>query len=114
MFTYGAFGEIGSEFYTRERFFGITIKLRFRISDVKNEVFTLKCLPPLKGSWCTFALASEAPARTCLTLSVGTEKRLYAKLLGLHSLRHAIQRQIDAEVEHIKTSIENTDSEGDL
>lgn len=114
VFTRGAFGEIGSEFYTREKFFGIMIKLRFRISDVKKDVFTLSCLPPLKGSWCRFALAAESPEHTCLTLDVNTERRLHAILLNLPGLRNAIQRQINAEVQHIKASIENTNSEGDL
>ncbi len=111
-FTKGTFGRPDSEFYTIERFFGIRLKLRFRITDVMRYDFQVEGRRPLVGSWCKFSLKAQSPERTILSLDVGTHNRIHAAFLKLTMLHNAVQHQIDAEVQNIKLNIESTFSKG--
>ncbi len=41
-FTKGNFGEVGSRFYTRERFYGFLVKLTFRLTEVSANKFYIR------------------------------------------------------------------------
>ena len=109
-FTSGDFGEVGARFYTLERFHGLPLKLSFQLSGISDTSFTFDLLKPLSHIQGAFAMHAQSPQETRLTLSVSTNSDFVRQLFKLPLLRSAIQNQIDAEVRHIKSRVENSGS----
>jgi len=105
-FTEGDFGEPGARFQTRETFAGVPVSLRFELIQVDGTGFRFRlCHLPLAilGS---FSLQPLSEHSTALTLEIESDGPLAAFFLRLPFVRGAIRRQIEAEVEHIGSSME--------
>ena len=108
-FTEGQFGEPGARFQTTERFQGLTVTLKFRLTGVVEDRFTFCLLAPVRGIWGFFELQPAGAGNTRLRLAVGSEQRLQRGLLKLPPVRRSVQQQIEGEVAHIKQSMEEVD-----
>ncbi len=104
--TQGDFGEVGSRFETEEVFRGFRATLRFELRDVGAYHFRFRLLAPPLPVWGAFVIAERAAPPITLRLDVGATNRVGAGLLRLPLLSGAIRRQIQAEVEHIRASME--------
>ncbi len=107
-FTQGDFGEVGARFETQERFYGLRLTLRFELTEVGESEVRFRVLRPPAPVWGAFILEAEGFQKTLLTLRIGSENRAGAAFLNLPLVRGAIQRQIQAEVENIRDSMERT------
>jgi hypothetical protein len=105
-FTQGNFGEVGARFETRERFFGLRLTLRFELAKVKRYQFHFRVLKPVLPIWGAFVLEPLGERRTRLRLEIGSEGRLGTLALDFPLVRRAVQRQIQGEVDHIRSSME--------
>ncbi|MBN1934144.1 MAG: hypothetical protein JW934_05750 [Anaerolineae bacterium] len=106
-FTQGDFGRAGARFQTVERFLGVCKTLHFELIAVGETSFEFTLLDPLNGQvWGAFILEARSPALSALILNVGAHAPLGARFLRFWLVRLAVQRQIDGEVRHIKTSME--------
>ncbi len=105
-FVKGNFGEAGALFETQERFYGLRFTLRFELTEVKDNSFYFRLLSPALPVWGAFVLKAHTAEKTSLALKIGATTRSGRWVLRLPLLRGAILRQINAEVEHIKTSME--------
>jgi hypothetical protein len=110
-FVQGDFGEVGARFETQERFHGLRLTLRFELSDVEATSFRFRLLQPPLPIWGAFVIEprdSDTGDQTdsiILYLDVGSTTRLGRRILNLPLVKDAIQRQTQAEVEHIKASL---------
>ena len=104
-FTQGTFGEIGARFETLEAFYGLKIALHFELTDVSESRFRfqLRHLPV----WGAFSIEALAPGSVRLGLDVGANSRFGRVFLRLPLVKSAVRRQIQAEVDNIKASMEN-------
>ena len=107
-FTQGDFGEVGARFETQERFYGLRLTLRFELTEVGESEVRFRVLRPPVPVWGAFVLEAEGPQGTLLTLRIGSDSQAGATFLNLPLVRGAIQRQIQAEVENIRDSMERT------
>ncbi|NBD34549.1 MAG: hypothetical protein GVY30_00955 [Chloroflexi bacterium] len=107
-FTQGDFGEVGARFETQERFYGLRLTLRFELTEVGDTEVRFRVLRPPAPIWGAFLLEAEGPQQTLLTLRIGSDSQAGAAFLNLPLVRGAIQRQIQAEVENIRDSMERT------
>ena len=107
VFTSGTFGQIGSHFQTRERFYGLPVTLYFELTEIGEDRFTFRLSRPALPVWGTFLIQCAADNTTALSLVVGESARQAAWFLRLPLIRAAVQRQICSEIAHIKSSIEN-------
>jgi hypothetical protein len=105
-FTEGEFGEPGARFQTTERFQGLTVTLKFKLTDVAQDRFTFSLLAPVRGIWGYFELQPAGAGATRLVLAIGSRRRLQRGLLKLPLIRRSVQQQIEGEVAHIKQSME--------
>lgn len=103
-FTQGSFGEIGARFETREAFYGLKTTLHFELIDVGESSFRfrLRHLPV----WGTFTIEAQTPHSIRLGLDVGATSRVGRAFLGFPVIKGAVHRQIQAEVNNIKASME--------
>ena len=107
-FTQGDFGEVGARFETQERFYGLRLTLRFELTEVGETEVRFRVLRPPAPVWGAFILEAEGPQQTLLTLRIGSDSQLGATFLNLPLVRGAVQRQIQAEVDNIRDSMERT------
>jgi hypothetical protein len=111
-FVQGDFGEVGARFETQERFYGLRLTLRFELSEVGSSSFHFRLLQPSLPIWGAFIIEPCPPDTAdqsngvILHLDVGGTTKLGRRILNLPLVHSAIQRQIQAEVEHIKVSLE--------
>ena len=106
-FTKGRFGEPGARFHTTERFYGLSVTLKFELTEVAKDRFTFRLLAPVRGIWGCFDLAPAGSEMTRLVLAIGSDRRLNRWFLKLPLTRGAVHQQINREVEHIKQSMES-------
>jgi hypothetical protein len=105
-FTEGNFGQVGARFQTWERFLGIQVNLHFELTETSNAYFQMRlCRPPLP-IWCTFYIEKNGDHATTLSLRVGGTSFIGRLFLSLPIAKHVIQKQIQGEINHIKTSME--------
>ena len=102
----GRFGRAGTRIETRERFYGVRLRLRFELASVSDRHVTLRLLGPVPGVWAAFQLDPLSPGTTALFLRVWADSRVGRWVLRLAPVRGAVQRQIEREVAHIARSIE--------
>ena len=105
-FTEGQFGEPGARFQTTERFYGLSVTLKFVLTDVAEERFTFHLVAPVKGIWGYFEMKPAGSGTTWLTLAIGSDRRLNRWFLKLPLIGGAVQQQIEREVGHIQQSME--------
>jgi hypothetical protein len=111
-FIQGDFGEVGARFETQERFYGLRLTLRFELSEVGASSFRFRLLQPPLPIWGAFIIERRDADRVdqvdgvILHLDVGGTTELGRRILRLPLVHGAIQRQTQAEVEHIKASLE--------
>jgi hypothetical protein len=106
-FVEGSFGEVGGQFKTRERFFGLKLELLFELTEVGESEFWFRLAGPgSMGVWGSFDISRDGEGRTLLTLAVGSETRLGQLMLRCFPVATAVHRQIHREMAHIKTSME--------
>jgi hypothetical protein len=106
-FTQGNFGEIGARFQTWEQFHGLQINLHFELTETSDNYFRFRVLRPPLPIWCAFRISEGTADKTNLSLEVGGTATLGTWLLRLPLAKGVILRQIQAEVDHIKTSMES-------
>ena len=105
-FTEGHFGQVGARFQTRERFYGLPLRLTFQLTEVSEARFCFRLVRPPLPIWGAFLINQGPEGTTDLRLEIGGETRLGQWLLRLPGVGSAIRRQIQAEVDHIKASVE--------
>ncbi len=107
-FVQGDFGEVGARFETQERFYGLRLTLRFELSEVRTSSFHFRLLQPPLPIWGAFIIETrdDQSDGVILHLNVGGTTKLGHRFLKLPLVHGAIQRQTQAEVEHIKASLE--------
>jgi hypothetical protein len=108
VFTSGTFGQVGSRFRTRERFYGLPITLYFELTEIGEDRFTFRLTRPALPVWGAFLIQRAAENTTALSLVVGESARQAAWFLRLPLIGAAVQRQIRGEIAHIKSSIESS------
>lgn len=102
----GDFGEVGSQFRTREILGGIPTTLNFTLDKVDKDYFRFQVRGvPLK-IWGQFTLTARPDQTTELSLTVGSDMALGRATLRFPPLRQAIQRQIQGEINHIQRAIQ--------
>ncbi len=105
-FVRGRFGQVGAQFETRERFFGLPVRLLFELTEVGSDGFRFRLLRPSLPIQGRFALQPTPDGATTLSLEVTGLTRWGALLLSLPLIRWAVRRQIAREVAHVKASVE--------
>lgn len=105
-FTAGNFGQVGARFQTWEQFHGLQANLHFELTETSDNCFRFRLLRPPLPIWCAFCIIAKTADKTDLRLEVGGTTALGAWLLRLPLVRGTVQRQIQAEVDHIKVSME--------
>ncbi|MGC9400030.1 MAG: hypothetical protein ACP5HM_12960 [Anaerolineae bacterium] len=105
-FVNGNFGEIGAQFQTQERFFGLRLTLRFELTALDTYRFRFRLLHPPLPLWGVFSLGYIAETQTKVQLQIGSDQALGRWALNVPMIRVAIRRQIQREVNHIKESME--------
>jgi len=112
VFTKGSFGEEGAQFETRERFAGVCIRLRFRLTKVSEERFAFSLQQPPLAVWGGFEIEPAQGRRSRLSLLIGGASGWARWFLRLPMVRSAVQQQILREVEHVKSSMERLYAQG--
>jgi hypothetical protein len=106
-FVDGSFGEVGALFRTRERFLGLDLKLLFELTEVGESEFTFQLARPRAlGIWGGFSIVVANGDRSRLALHVGSDAPLGRLMLHFFPVKRAVGRQIEREVEYVKTSME--------
>jgi hypothetical protein len=105
-FSQGNFGEIGARFQTWEQFHGLKINLHFELTATSDYHFQFRLLRPPLPIWGAFFIEKASDNTTNLRLEVGGTTTVGWCLLKFPLIRKAVQRQIQGEVGHIKTSME--------
>ncbi len=112
-FERGRFGEVGAQFTTRETFLCLNLDLLFELRDVRENAFSFRLVRPISmGIWGRFEIEPRDGTRTLLALRIGSETRVGRLLLRFFPVTAAVRRQIAAEVNHIKGSMERTYDSG--
>ena len=106
-FTEGNFGEIDSRFYTKERFYGIMLKLSFRLTERSANSFTIALHKPIRNIDGTFAISKVDESITRIDLSLFARTKPIYRLFQIRPLYEAVQEQINSEVQHIKAAMES-------
>ena len=106
--TEGNFGEVGSRFYTKERFHGFMLKLSFRLTEVSANRFTFTLLKPISNIDGTFTITKVDTSQTRITLCLSSSHKFICQLFKIRPFYRAVQMQITSELQHIKTSMEYT------
>jgi hypothetical protein len=105
-FTQGGFGQTGSRFVTRERFYGLKLALHFVLGEIEDQrFFFLLRWPPLP-IWGAFVIEESGEAAVRLALQVGGTAPVGEWFLKCPLVRKAVGRQIGYEVQHVKASME--------
>ncbi len=106
-FVEGSFGAPGARFKTREQFLFLRLELLFEITGIHESQFTFRLIRPISmGIWGRFQIDEVAKGETRLSLEIRSATRAGRLALRFYPVAVAIRRQIDGEVNHIKTSIE--------
>lgn len=106
-FVEGGFGEPGARFRTRERFLCFHLELVFELTSVREASFSFHLTRPISmGIWGRFRTEEADATKTRLFLEIGSRNRVGRLLLRFYPVAAAVRRQIAAEVNHIKSSIE--------
>lgn len=105
-FIEGDFGKTGALFYTKERFYGILLKLTFRLTQITPTSFTFDLVKPVHGIKGKYALERRSDTITTITLSVYAQSNTARQLFKLRPFYIAIKNQISGEVQHVKRSME--------
>ncbi len=106
-FVQGDFGEVGSCFKTREKFYCLTLELRFELIEVHENSFRFRLSSPSwLRVWGAFRVQELGPETISLHLEIGSGTRSGQFWLSLYPLAVAIRQQITREVVHIKASME--------
>ncbi|MBN2006708.1 MAG: hypothetical protein JXA21_25365 [Anaerolineae bacterium] len=102
----GNFGEIGSQFCTREILAGIPVTLHFSLEEVGQDHFRFRVRGnPLK-IWGQFTLAAAPDQTTDLSLTVGSDTPWGRAALRFPLTHRAVHRQIQGEINHIQNAIQ--------
>jgi hypothetical protein len=105
-FTQGGFGQTGSRFVTWERFYGLRLGLYFELTEVGEQHFRFDLLRPHLPVWGVYAIEDAGEGAIDLALRVGGTSSWGGWFLQRLFVRRAIDRQIHAEVAHVKASME--------
>jgi hypothetical protein len=106
-FVEGGFGEVGARFKTRERFFFLKLELLFELTEMGESEFRFRLIRPGSlGVWGRFGIDADGEGSAVLSLSIGSESGLGQLMLRSSPVATAVGRQINAEVKHIKASME--------
>jgi hypothetical protein len=106
-FTQGGFGEAGARFETWEQFYGLELRLGFRLTEVADTHFRFRLIRPPLPVWGAFVLERIDAQQTLLRLEIGATNRFGRVFLQLPPAKAAIRRQIRGEVENIQSSMED-------
>lgn len=108
-FEHGSFGEPGARFSTREKFYFVTLRLLFELTDVRQRAFTFLLLrPAFLEIWGRFEVEELPGGRSSVALRVGSETRVGQLLLRFYPVAAGIHRQVCGELRNIRDSIEKT------
>ena len=105
-FTRGGFGQAGSRFVTWERFYGLRLALHFSLTEVGEQHFRFDLRRPPFPVWGVYAIEDAGEGAIDLALRVGGTSSSGEWFLRRPFVRRAIDRQIHAEVMHVKASME--------
>ena len=105
-FDEGGFGAVGARFHTIEHFSGLRMTLHFALSNIGDWHFSFDLQRPISGVWGTFGIEEVNENSSTLTLNVGSRSKIGRTVLHLPLIRQAVQKQIQAEVEHVRTCIQ--------
>jgi hypothetical protein len=105
-FTQGGFGQAGSHFVTWERFHGLRLALHFELTEVGEQHFQFHLLRPPFPVWGVYAIEDAGGEAIDLALRVGGTSFLGEWFLRCPFVRRAVDRQIHAEIAHVKSSME--------
>jgi hypothetical protein len=106
-FIQGDFGEVGSRFKTRERFYFLEIELYFELAGVDERSFRFRLVSlPWAGISGAFRIEELSPHAVMLCLEIGSTRPVGRALLRFYPVERAVRRQITREVAHIKASME--------
>lgn len=108
-FVKGDFGDVGSRFATREKFYFLKLGLLFELVEVSETSFGFRLIRPawLKV-WGAFRLRELSSESISLWLEIGSTTPSGQSWLKFYPLAAAIRQQITREVVHIKASMEST------
>jgi hypothetical protein len=104
--TEGRFGVVGARFQTQERFHGLQLSLEFELTAVEENRFCFRVVRPALPVWGAFEVEAIADDKTLLCLGIGGTTWLGRSLLRCPGVNEGIRRQICAEANHIKASVE--------
>lgn len=107
-FVRGDFGEVGTRFKTREKFYFLRLELLFELIEVGKAWFRFRLisLAPLQV-WGAFNVQELGPERVLLRLEIGSDAELGRALFNFSPIKAAVRGQITGEVVHIKGSMES-------
>lgn len=106
-FIEGSFGQEGARFETRERFAGVQIRLRFRLTEIGQDRFAFRLLQPPLGVEGIFEMAPAQEEGSRLSLLVGSKSSWTRAFLRLPIIHGAVLNQIRREVTHVRESAED-------
>jgi hypothetical protein len=107
-FVQGSFGEVGSRFKTRERFYFLKLALLFELFDVGETWFSFRLVSPSWAQvWGAFKIQELSSESISLHLEIGSSTQWGQLWLRFYPVAAAIRRQITREVVHVKTSMES-------
>ncbi|MGD2144674.1 MAG: hypothetical protein PVF54_09385 [Anaerolineae bacterium] len=107
-FVEGSFGQPGARFRTRERFCFLRLELLFELTEVRQTEFWFRLARPSSmGVHGRFRLHGVDPGTTTLSLAIKAETRIGQLMLRCYPVAAAIHQQIQREVRHIRSSMEN-------
>jgi hypothetical protein len=108
-FVEGDFGDVGSRFTTRERFYFLKLTLLFELVEVSETSFSFRLIRPAWFQvWGAFRLHQLSSESISLRLEIGSTTQSGQSWLEFYPLAAAIRQQITREVVHIKSSMEST------
>jgi hypothetical protein len=108
-FVQGDFGDVGSRFTTREKFYFLKLSLLFELVEVSETSFSFRLIRPAWFQvWGAFRLNQLSSESVSLRLEIGSATRLGQSWLAFYPLAAAIRQQITREVVHIRSSMEST------
>jgi len=106
-FIEGNFGEVGSRFYTKERFHGMLLKLTFSLTEVTSNSFAFELLKPIRNIKGIYTITKSDNNMTLVSLSVYARTKRIRLMFKMRPFYRVIQKQINSEVKHIKKSMES-------
>jgi hypothetical protein len=111
-FTQGSFGQAGARFVTWERFYGLRLALHFELTEVGQRHFRFDLRRPRLPVWGIYVIEEAGGSAIHLALRVGGTSSCGHWFLRRALIRGAIERQIQAEVAHVKASMEALYAQG--